>query len=137
MSQLAPLGLRLPSALLVAVLAAGSSGCGQASSGLPISGHVSYQGQPIAHGALMFFPAHGRAITTATDADGHYAVELAPGDYAVTVNLSIKLPAGWKEGDPTPQQEVVLPAEYTTRIKTPLKATVATGGNEPIDFALP
>jgi hypothetical protein len=85
----------------------------------------------------MFYPARGRAITAATDAAGDYTVELAPGDYAVTVNLSVKLPSGWKEGDPVPPQSVILPAEFTTRINTPLKATIAASGDEPIDFVLP
>jgi hypothetical protein len=137
MSRLTPSALLLPTALLSAVLATGAIGCGQASSGVPVDGHVSYHGQPIAHGALMFFPARGRAITTATDAAGHYALELAPGEYAVTVNLSVKLPAGWKEGDPIPPPEIDLPTEYTMRIKTPLKATVAAGGEQVNDFVIP
>ena len=86
---------------------------------------------------MMFFPARGRAIATATDAAGDYSVVLAPGEYKVTVNIGVKLPAGWKEGDPVPPQEVVLPTEYTTRIKTSLKATVAVGGEQAIDFVLP
>lgn len=129
--------LALASCILAVVLAASASGCGEASSGVPVSGHVSYQGEPIVHGAVMFFPERGRAIAAATDAAGDYTVELAPGDYAVTVNLSVRLSAGWKEGDPVPPQSVKLPSEYTTRVNTPLKATIAAGGNEPIDFVLP
>ena len=122
--------------VLAAVLATSAMGCGKASSGVSVNGHVSYRGQPIAQGALTFFPEHGRAMATATDAAGHYAIELAPGEYAVTVNLSVKLPAGWKEGDPVPEQKLVLPAKYTTRVRSTLTATVAENQQQPIDFAL-
>lgn len=122
--------------VFAAVLSTSTMGCGQASSGVPVKGHVSYKGTPIAHGALTFFPEQGRAIATATDAAGDYAVELSPGDYDVIVNVSVKLPSGWKEGDPVPQQEFVLPAEYTTRARSPLKAMVTADQQQPIDFAL-
>ena len=64
--------------VLAAVLATSAMGCGKASSGVSVNGHVSYRGQPIAQGALTFFPEHGRAMATATDAAGHYAIELRP-----------------------------------------------------------
>jgi hypothetical protein len=137
MSPLAPSIAWPPTGLLVAVLATGSIGCGQASSGVPVEGSVSFQGQPITHGSLMFFPPHGRAVATATNAAGEYVVKLAPGEYEVTLNASVKLPAGWKEGDPVPPQETVLPTVYTTRVKSPLTATVAASGAQSIDFVLP
>ncbi len=137
MSRRVLLAARFPTALLVAVLATGSIGCGQASNGVPVKGHVTYEDQPIVHGALMFFPPRGRAIAAATDATGAYAVRLEPGEYTVTVNVSVQLPAGWKEGDPVPRQEIVLPTEYTTRVKTPLQASIAASGEQSIDFVLP
>ncbi len=127
----------LASGVLAAVVAASAIGCGEVSSGVPIAGKVSYHGEPIAHGALMFFPARGRAISAATDAAGDYTVELAPGEYRVIVNTSVSLPRGWKEGDPVPQQEIVLPTEFTIRARTPLKATVPASGGASIDFVLP
>jgi hypothetical protein len=124
-------------ARLIAVVAASIIGCGHDSSGVPVQGHVSYEGQPIVNGALMFFPPQGSPIPAVTDAAGDYAVKLAPSEYTVTVNVSVQLPAGWKEGDPVPRQKIVLPAEYTTRVKSVLKATVAANGSQPIDFVLP
>jgi hypothetical protein len=123
--------------LLVTLYATGIAGCGRDSSGVPVQGAVSYNGRPIAQGALLFFPPRGRAIATSTNAAGKYTVTLPPGQYDVTVNVSVQLPDGWKEGDPIPPQEIVLPTQYTTRIKTPLQATVAASGEQSIDFALP
>jgi hypothetical protein len=137
MSRLAPSTAWLPTAALFAVLMTFVVGCGQASSGVSLAGNVSLQGQPIANGAVMFFPPHGRAIVTTTNATGDYAVKLEPGQYDVTVNTSVQLPAGWKEGDPVPPQKTVLPTIYTTRVKTPLQATVAASGAQSIDFDLP
>ncbi len=137
MSRLAPSTAWPPIALFVVLVEMGVVGCGRESSGVPVQGAVSYNGQPIAHGALMFFPPHGRAIATSTNATGEYAVTLAPGRYEVTVNASVRLPEGWKEGDPVPPQEIVLPTQYTTRIKTPLQATIASSGEQSIDFDLP
>ncbi len=137
MNRVASSTAQRATARLVAVLAASIVGCGHDSSGVPVQGHVSYQGQPIAHGALMFFPPQGSPIPAVTDSEGNYAVKLAPSEYTVTVNVSVQLPAGWKEGDPVPRQEIVLPTEYTTRVKSVLKATVAADGPQSIDFVLP
>ena len=84
----------------------------------------------------MFFPVKGRPISAALMPEGEYSVELPPGDYEIVVSVGYELPPGWKEGDPIPPQKVVLPAQYTTRAKTKLKATVAPGQEEPIDFVL-
>ena len=124
-------------ARLIAVLAASIIGCGHDSSGVPVQGHVSYEGQPIVHGGAMFFPPQGSPIPAVTNADGDYAVKLEPSEYTVTVNVSVQLPAGWKEGDPVLRQKIVLPTEYTTRVKSVLKATVAADGPQSIDFVLP
>jgi len=137
MSLPAPSTAWIPAAILVAMLTTRIVGCGRALNDVPVKGRVSYQGQPIAHGALMFFPPHGRAVVAPTNEAGEYVVQLAPGQYDVTVNASVQLPAGWKEGDPVPPQETVLPTLYTTRVKTPLKATVAASGTQSIDFVLP
>ncbi len=137
MSRRAPSSVWLPSISLIAVLMTLIAGCGQEASGERVDGKVSFEGQPIAHGALMFFPPQGRAIVTTTNATGDYEVKLEPGEYDVTVNASVQLPVGWKEGDPVPPQETVLPTIYTTRVQSPLQATVAASGAQSIDFILP
>ncbi len=118
------------------LLTATAVGCQKPSGGVPIHGHVSYQGQPVESAAVMFYPEHGRAAAASTDAAGEYHASLPPGEYVVTVNVSVKPPAGWKEGDPIPAPKVVLPDKYTSRAKTSVKANVKADQTDSIDFDL-
>jgi hypothetical protein len=68
--------------------------------------------------------------------DGKYETSLSPGDYIVVVTVGVDVPAGWREGQPLPPPKFTLPAEYTSRVKSTLKATVKAGQSEPIDFEL-
>jgi hypothetical protein len=112
-------------------------GCGDASNTVSVSGQVSHQGEPLSNAALMFFAASGKPLT-APVTDGEYAVELPPGEYRVTVALGAELPPGWKEGDPVPPATRKLPPQFSSRLDTPLKATVnAESGSQPVDFTLP
>jgi hypothetical protein len=112
-------------------------GCGRDSEGVSVSGKVVYQNQPVAGGALTFFGATGRPVTAPLDQEGAYEVELAPGDYQVTVTIGATLPPGWKEGDPVPPPTMKLPDQYSSRLKTPLTASVKAESDQPIDFNLP
>jgi hypothetical protein len=111
-------------------------GCGESSTTETVSGAVTFQGQPIPKAAVTFFPTTGRPTTASTGEDGTYEASLAPGDYTVTVNVSVELPPGFKEGDPYPKPKIVVPPQYATQAKTPLTATVAEGQSEPLNFAL-
>jgi hypothetical protein len=111
------------------------SGCGKSSDKVSVHGHVSYQGAPLESAALTFFPAKGRS-ESATVTNGEYSVALLPGEYTAAVLIGVNLPKGYKEGDPIPPPKFVLPEIYTSQAKSPLKATVAAGKNEPIDFEL-
>ena len=111
------------------------AGCSK-SAGTSVSGHVTYKGNPVSSASLIFYPGTGRAITTVVDPEGNYAANLPAGDYTATVTLSVNLPPGWKEGDPIPPAKVVLPPQYTKRTQTPLKATIAPGSAQTVDFDL-
>lgn len=113
------------------------TGCGEQSNEVSVAGQFTLQNTPIARGAVTFFPERGRPITTATDEQGQYMADLAPGEYRVTVNIGVQLPPGWKEGDPVPPQKASIPAQFTSRVNTPLKMTVTESGAEPSDFNLP
>jgi hypothetical protein len=119
-------------------------GCGKSSGKAAVRGHVSYRGAPLESASLTFFPASGRPEAT-TVSKGEYSIELArqnhwrirtPGEYTAIVLIGIDLPKGYKEGDPVPPPKIVLPEEYTSRAKSPLKAVVSSGQAEPIDFDL-
>ena len=111
-------------------------GCGDDSGDVPIEGHVAYQDRALDSGALTFYPAQGRPITAVIDAEGGYSCRLPPGEYRVAVTLGVRLPPGWKEGDPEPPQPITLPPDYGSRLKTPLTATVTADHSAPIDFSL-
>lgn len=119
------------------LLAVTCLGCGPKSGDVPISGTITIEGKLISNGAITFFPAKGRPIVVATSESGVYSAALPPGEYRVTLATSVKLPPGWKEGDPVPKQELLVPAAYTSRARSPLKASVAADQTEPIDFVLP
>jgi hypothetical protein len=120
--------------LLAALVSVG--GCGQKSDRVSVDGQITYRGAPVPKAAVTFFPNNGRPVTAPVSDQGQYQIELLPGDYVATVNLSTELPPGFKEGDPIPPPKIVLPPVYTTRAKSPLKATVSASQSEPIDFAL-
>lgn len=122
--------------LLSVVIALAAVGCGSESNTTGVSGSVTVSGQPLGGGAIQFFPSQGRPTIATIDDSGKYEVELPPGKYQVTVSKIAKLPEGWKEGDPVPVQKTLVPAQYTTRVNTPLRTTVTESGAEPTDFSL-
>lgn len=123
---------RLSIVFLLGLLA----GCGDAPAGLPIHGQVTYQDQPVPGGTLTFYPSTGRSVATVVSPQGEYDCQLETGEYRVTLVLGVTLPTGWKEGDPIPTVKLNLPRQYSSRLNTPLTATVTEGMTEPIDFPL-
>lgn len=112
-------------------------GCGGESNVTSLSGRVLHEGQPLSNASLMFYPAEGRPMI-APLSDGDYSVELPPGEYRVTVNLGAELPPGWKEGDAVPPTTRKLPRQFSSRLDTPLTATVsAEGEGQTVDFNVP
>ena len=122
-----------------AMLLAVAAGCGEKKSdAVSVSGRVSYQNKPMTSSALTFFPASGRPIAATVLSNGTYSSELPPGEYRVTIDVGRNFPPGWKEGDPEPPPPIALPAKYSSRLNTPLKATVtAESDSQTIEFALP
>jgi hypothetical protein len=102
---------------------------------VPVSGTVSYRGQTFSNASITFYPASGRPVSAAI-AEGEYSAVLKPGEYQVTVSLGVNLPPGWKEGDPIPPRDIVLPERYSSVLHTQLSANVSDDQSEPIDFKL-
>jgi hypothetical protein len=112
-------------------------GCGNGAEGVSVEGRVVYQDKPISNGALTFFPASGRPITATLSDDGAYSCRLPPGEYRVAITVGVSLPPGWKEGDAVPPPTIELPARYSSRLETPLTATVnGENRSQSIDFTL-
>ncbi|MCI0331891.1 MAG: carboxypeptidase-like regulatory domain-containing protein [Planctomycetes bacterium] len=122
--------------IVLAAATLGAIGCGQASDSVTLEGKVTYQGEPLKHGSVTFFPAAGRPVNAGLSTDGSYSIELSPGEYVVAVSYTEPLPAGYREGDPVPPPKFVLPPKYATRARSTLTATVAADQEAPIDFKL-
>src|SRR5687767_11509641 len=125
-----------PILLLLLVVLAGTAGCGESSNEVSVEGKVTYRGEPLDKGSVMFFPSTGRPAAAALSEGGEYSLELLPGLYTVTVNVGPDLPPGFREGDPVPPPKIVLPPEYTSLVRSRLTATVSDDSDEPIDFDL-
>lgn len=113
----------------------GAVGCGDKSTLNTVSGTVKFQDKPIESGSLTFYPASGPGVTTVIEG-GAYSCELEPGQYRATVVVGVTLPPGYKEGDPVPPQEVVLPEVFGSRLETPLTALVTDGGIVTVNFEM-
>jgi hypothetical protein len=131
------------------------AGCGQ-SSGIgtaPVSGKVTYKGQPVEGATISFIPdASARPATAISASGGSYRLTTLdspgamPGQYtvvvrkteiagdpakAVTMEEALKL-----NNRPPPQPKELLPAKYGDAAKSPLKVEVKAGARNVFDLQL-
>jgi hypothetical protein len=128
-----------PNALLAAALLSGVVGCGgEKSNVVSVDGNVAYQGKPVPNSAVTFFPQNGQSVIAATSTSGSYSALLPPGEYRVTIDVGRSFPPGWKEGDREPPPPLALPAKYSSRLNTPLTASVTAtpGESQTVDLKL-
>jgi len=108
-------------------------GCG--SSGLdtqPVSGKVTFDGQPIAEGRILFrgTGSDPRAFS-AEIKDGQYQMEAMAGKVRVEITASRPVPGKFDESNPgekVPVGEMYIPARYNSQSE--LSAEVTAGKNE-------
>ncbi len=133
------------------------AGCGeQALEGVvPVSGTVTYQGQPVEGANVIFTPvAEGRAASGVTDSRGRYTLTtLQPGDGAEPGSYRVMIQKTETEGGlteeeaqayfeqhgtppPTGETRHLLPAKYARPDTSELTAEVREGENNVFDFAL-
>ena len=113
------------------------SGCGPSGPKVyPVSGTVTYNGQPLAEGDIIFFPA--------TPGGVEYSGKVADGKFKFTTEAGskrVKILASRQEGAVDPQmgakpRRQFIPEKYSSGEKTELKAEVTeskvseTGKNE-------
>jgi hypothetical protein len=120
--------------LLLSILV-GTEGCSKAPDAVPVTGHITYRGQPLAQASAAFIPQSGRAVV-AKVSRGEFSADLMPGEYTVTIRVEIEYPPDFEEGDPVPPLSVILPSQYAAQADSPLKVTVVDGQNEPIQWDL-
>ena len=149
--------LTLPLSLVLAF------GC-QKSSNAPakLSGKVTYKGNPVTGGQMMFYTKDAGAYPATIAEDGMYSVSDVPtGEMTVTIDTETlnpkgkTAPADYGKSDPRsggkkmgggfiPEgantggkgQYVKIPAKYADRKKSPLTVTL-TAGKQTHDFDLP
>jgi len=130
-------GLALGLALLGTLL----GGCGGGDEGrvVPAGGKVTYKGEPIAKGTVVFTPDKGRPATGAiengsfilsTYAEGDGAL---PGKYKVGVVVTEEVPT--KGGDNT--TKYIVPQKYSDPEQSGLTAEVPSGGKKDLQIDVP
>ena len=127
---------------LVAAMLACVNGCGASDGPQAVSGSVTRQGQPLAHGTVTFLANAGAAgpVCGALVIDGRFEVPadrgLEPGTYRVAISAPVpggELTAAKAAGDrPRPRES--LPAKYNSA--TELKAEVRSGTANRSEFKL-
>ncbi len=149
MKKVRPFTLLAAAAAPLAVLA--TVGCGDSRPPTyPVTGTVSYQGDPVERAHVSFSPTEAdiRAATGVTDSDGKYTLTTfeqddgaMPGSYKVRVHkydrepeptevtevtddIDVPLDYDPDEGADIPPPQHVLPEEYRSSSKTPLSFTV-------------
>ena|SRR5438067_10115185 len=130
-------------------------GCGQHNplGTVPVSGKVTYNGQPVEGATVSFIPdGDGRPATAITGPDGAYTLTTlnwqgaVPGQYTVVVRKTDIAPASTQpvsmeealklNNKPPPPPKELLPAKYSDATKSPLKVEVKKGQKNAIDLPL-
>jgi hypothetical protein len=124
----------------VALLAACVLGCTQSDT-VPVTGVVTFNGQPADQAEVMFNPKTGRIATGVTDGNGRFTLSTAkpndgalPGEYIVTLGEyypADKPPKMPPPGQPLPSR---FPAKYGDPATSPLTATVERGKKNDFQF---
>ena len=140
---------------LLTVLCLTATGCGSYGS---VSGKVSYKGEPVGGGSVLFYSEGQATVRSDIGPDGAYKVEkVPPGLVKIAVETKSAQPTARPPGMPTPPPEamakdasssplynpknqpkgkyVAIPEDYSDFSKSGLSLTV-TGGAQPHDIEL-
>jgi len=138
--------------LVVAIFLAGCSP-GSGIHTVPVSGKVTYKGQPVEGATISFMPeGDTRPATAISGPGGAYrlmtldAPGAMPGQYTVVVRKTdiptestkaVSMEDALKlNSRPPPQPKELLPAKYGDAARSPLKIEVKTGQSNPTDLQL-
>lgn len=119
------------------------TGCGGSSNGpatFPASGKVTWDGEPLAEGNIIFEDAEGKSASAAGKiVDGEFELQAIAGRKKVVITASREVPGktavgGAPDEPPVPAIEQYIPADYNT--KTTLEAAVSDSGSNEYQFDL-
>jgi cell division septation protein DedD len=138
---------------IAAAVAVVVSGCSRNSGLVPVSGKVTYQGQPVPGATVLFMgDANSRPATAISGPDGSYSLRTLdskgalPGQYTAVVSKTELSsdpgePPSMEEAAkaanrPPPPPKKLLPAKYADAAKSPLKFEVKKGQTNSFDLQL-
>jgi len=118
------------------------TGCGNSGPNRnPVSGTVSFKGDPVKYGTISFRSTDGKHVGTGEINAGKYSilseVGLVAGDYVVAITYpDPKVPAPRSDEPPGVSKPIreMLPAKYND--KSELKATIKDGSNDTVNYDL-
>lgn len=128
-------------AVLLLAVVFGLSGCGQPGGRLPVSGRVTFKGQPLSGGAIEFVPAEQADLGAAGGAvvqGGQYALPrehgLESGKYKVKISFTEEL-RGVKTDSPSLPTRERIPPEFNAQTTQVIEVTPK--GTNRFDFDIP
>jgi hypothetical protein len=122
-----------------------ASGCSTEQPLGTATGRVTYHGEPVTEGCVIFTDnAHGAAYVAPLDANGQFELQVArgfgvpPGKYVVTIQPPQAMPSmdPMKNfaGPPAKKEHKNIPMKYRDEKTSGLEAVVVSGANNPFDF---
>ncbi len=129
--------MRFAGSLVASCLLFSFVGCGTADRGLekaPVSGVVTYKGEPVGKGSVVFQHTSGEVVAGALDAEGKYKAEVPVGENQVLVQSrddetfdEVGVPSGHK--GMTMPGKTRIPEHYSAFDSSKLKFDVKQGDN--------
>jgi hypothetical protein len=122
---------------LLAVVLCALVGCGSGNNAVKVTGAVSYDGQPVEKGEIIFTPADGSGQSAASKIEnGEYQCQVPPGTHKVRITAYREVPGQMDRSNPgveVPVVEMYIPDQYNA--STTLEVTVDSSKAKH-DFAL-
>jgi hypothetical protein len=122
---------RLTLSLIFAVAASLTIGCGSGGGAVKVAGDVSFRGQPVDQGEIIFTTTDGQQSIATPIQNGKYELQVPTGAHQVRITAYRPVPGKVDRSNPgqeTPVVEMYIPDQYNAR--TTLEARVDSPTNE-------
>ncbi|QDS90599.1 hypothetical protein EC9_48130 [Rosistilla ulvae] len=124
--------------LSVALLTLASIGCGSSGPAMSqVSGKVSYGGEPVTAGHVVFRAKDGKTVSSAGPiVDGVFEFESLPGEKTVMITATRPVPGKFDESNPGEKVQITeqfIPENYNAKSEL---SVVVTEADETFDFDL-
>lgn len=114
-------------ALLMLILAL--VGCGSSTGALKVAGAVSFKGQPVENGEIIFTTRDGQQSVATRIENGKYQAKVPAGAHQVRITAYREVPGKVDRSNPgqeTPIIEMYIPEEYNARTKLEARVEAPT-----------